>query len=479
MTTIEDVDYLVKNSVQDTVSFFIDSEKRNKQFWPTPSEYSIEFDEPIRQVFGIEVLDASVPSTMYAVDDHNSRVGIVLFDAVPAGAVPANAAKDVAALFSKLPPVQALLSSTEAKTTYVKVVLDPQPDTAYAFAASSTSSYYVHVVRSFTSYANIQAGHVQTYRVEQGSFNQVSAPAFATPYWEFRNAVFPLTEGNYDVLSFYNALTETFTVQNTNLTLSPITGSIERQYRVKFTGTLFFFFNMGISSAAALMGFNTPAYYASTNDTTFTQMYIEGLSDRLNNFLFGAKLDTAENFVIIPPGVINLLGVRYATLRCTEIEQNYNSYTKVGKYSNGIAVFKLFNDFATTNVRFDFSNIVKKPFHPIGKLSRLTFRFERAEGVLYDFKGCDHHMLICVKYYAPAIKKPDTFVPVLNPDYNPDYIDYVTRVARFEGVEREMQQQLMRNYQDKELLQERFNYEYSSSEEDDDDDGYDDDSDSD
>lgn len=62
---IEDVDYLRANSTQQNYVFVVDSADRDRVAWPTPSEYSITFTAPFTNVIGFEVVEASIPRTMY------------------------------------------------------------------------------------------------------------------------------------------------------------------------------------------------------------------------------------------------------------------------------------------------------------------------------------------------------------------------------------------------------------------------------
>jgi hypothetical protein len=79
--SIEDVNYLYKNSVKDNAIIFIESDKRDKNFYPTPSEYTITFDNPFRYVYGLEIIDASIPRTMYQIDKTNNNLKIIIGDA--------------------------------------------------------------------------------------------------------------------------------------------------------------------------------------------------------------------------------------------------------------------------------------------------------------------------------------------------------------------------------------------------------------
>ena len=75
--------------------------------------------------------------------------------------------------------------------------------------------------------------------------------------------------------------------------------------------------------------------------------------------------------------------------------------------------------------RFEFSSISDKEFHPIGKLPKLTFRFERLSRELYDFKGVNHHLLVVVRYLVPDNKKFAFTRSSINPNYQIDFLQYL------------------------------------------------------
>ena len=51
--TIDDIDFLKENSENDSVIIFIDSERRDYIAFPTPSEYSVTFDQPFKNVYSV------------------------------------------------------------------------------------------------------------------------------------------------------------------------------------------------------------------------------------------------------------------------------------------------------------------------------------------------------------------------------------------------------------------------------------------
>lgn len=133
-----------------------------------------------------------------------------------------------------------------------------------------------------------------------------------------------------------------------------------------------------------------------------------------------------ERHMIVSPNVASLVGSKYVKLRCEEIENlvddtNFAS----GNFSPGLALFntvaisKIYNNVAT-----NFHSIDYKNFHPIGKLTRLTFKFEDEFGNLVDFKGLEHHFTLLISYLVP-LQKEFFKKSILNPNYDGNFIQYL------------------------------------------------------
>lgn len=71
---MDDIDYLKAHSQRHSYMFYVDSAKRNRQMYPAPNQYQVQFNTPLRNVYSIQVLDASIPRTHYNVDKHNNRL---------------------------------------------------------------------------------------------------------------------------------------------------------------------------------------------------------------------------------------------------------------------------------------------------------------------------------------------------------------------------------------------------------------------
>lgn len=72
--SIEDIDFLYKNSIKESSIILIDSSKRDKDAYQRPNSYKITFNDPFKYVYGIEILDSSIPRTMYIIDKFNDTL---------------------------------------------------------------------------------------------------------------------------------------------------------------------------------------------------------------------------------------------------------------------------------------------------------------------------------------------------------------------------------------------------------------------
>lgn len=78
--SIEDVDYMRQNSFKQSYQFLINSKDRDHLVDPHPNKYKVTFTEPFKNVFSLEVVDASIPRTMYSIDKYNNTLIIIVDD---------------------------------------------------------------------------------------------------------------------------------------------------------------------------------------------------------------------------------------------------------------------------------------------------------------------------------------------------------------------------------------------------------------
>ena len=143
--------------------------------------------------------------------------------------------------------------------------------------------------------------------------------------------------------------------------------------------------------------------------------------------------DVAINskYIITSPGIVYFIGNKYIILRCPEIEEHLYRSLSYSKYTLGLAKFRV-ESVGINSEKLSITKIPVREFHPIGKLSRLSLRFETNKGGLYDFKGINHNIIFAIFYYEP-IQKNIPKKSILNPEYKMNYIDYLYKQEEIEG----------------------------------------------
>ena len=136
-----------------------------------------------------------------------------------------------------------------------------------------------------------------------------------------------------------------------------------------------------------------------------------------------------SEFAMISPGMLNLASENYLILRCDEIENHLRGSYDVKDFSPGLGLLNI-DVQGYASGRTEFFSIQYKEFHPIGKLKKMKFRFERkSDGLLYDFKNIDLHFIMTIKFLRPSQK--NVFEQsVLNPNYTPNYLGYFNKTLQ-------------------------------------------------
>jgi hypothetical protein len=504
--SIEDVQYLVNNSVEDSATIFVDSGVRNKEFYPTPAEYVVDFPDPLKNVFNIQILDGTIPSSMYNVDINNNLLRVLVFKTLEPPYVPPFEARQLLNeigdsprhqnYFDNTVPTRVLVVQDQAYRFAIENGFVPDDGTQntvvdleskFAILARSVANgvrleknvrsrrsdpgYAVFVfqgdeyaVNRTTATANINAvpliqsldtdrprffgsEYVVRERSNNGSLYDVSwfdiiettESSLTTYIQNGHSFVFDvschdlrLVPANYTIDSLETQFKRMLKPLQISISSDSDTVSVQFTHRFKYKCPHRFFFDMKNSSARSVMGFSEYAtsikaeeydFQANLLNNDFSVKYGSNLQVFGSLLSSPASSSNAAVYEIRTPGIINLLGVRYVKLRCPEFEDYMNGRVGYTKYSPGLGIFKLGGRNEVNHIRFDFQTVKTKNIHPIGKLSRLTFRFERPDGELYDFKGIDHHLYINIKMWVPT-QKMEFKGSVLNEEYNPDIRAY-------------------------------------------------------
>lgn len=472
MAAVDDIDHLIEHSRQESVTFFVDSSERDKLTFPDANRFCLTFSEPIRNVFGLEIMDAGIPSTMYVMDNNNNGLayshvfynnGFTLEDfnqffeelrQIKYFTDVFNA-KDSANIMIcvNTQNYQDIVNRSERVLQSNNIVFNRLEVTGLKIVEATNNVGFEYQGKTYQVLDNNQPLNLQpglfsidlptgtivsyeyAYISELDAQEQVrKGAAGAALYDVYVNNIYVEFEiGNYDLLSLFQYLNTylssirpfqtSFGLDASSLSVQQTSqfGNLTKQNKFKFVfpGYTTLLLDMDKSSCDDVLGFSRFADSDSMQYSMVNSMYPK---------LYASRLSANGQQSIEPDGVVNLQGIRYILLRIPEIESHYLNSFAYGKYTPGIGMFKLASPNEVANLRFDFVNLIKKAFHPIGKLSKLTFDFTLPNGQPYDFKGVDYNLLINVKYYAPMPSKQQKDVrqkSKLNPNYKPDLIEYL------------------------------------------------------
>jgi hypothetical protein len=512
---IEDVDFLKQNSVKQSYMFIVDSKDRDKLTYREPSAYVVDFENPFHSVVGFEVLDASIPRTMYNIDVYNNTINFFIFDASTSTVPDVRSVALSNYTTSTVDPgdynLQTLLPAlTSAMTMHVNG--DPSAPIAQITARSLSDPPELKNRLRFTCpypfVLNMQASTVAealgldefTRQTENDvpalvrrydeivAQEQVSIDPRTRNYQLFKSVDLPITEALGEQLTVFEGPRGVIRT----LPLGQTTWAAQR-FNVPFAC----FFTRVFAAVAAADGLADPSvqwelrrgsstYPSSSssdivasgniaisfldgtlsdsepienppklvpgqhywmvflNDNALVSIYYNDVPDNKTtlrtttnggttwdtpdiedlNFQLSIRIETNEEYhQVVAPGIFSLIGEKYVILRCAEIEDNSYRSLAYSKYNLGLAKFKL-GVVGYSENRVDFSKVPLREFHPIGKLARLTIRFETARGRLYDFKGVNHSITFAIHYYEPR-GHARFEQSILNPNYRTNFIEYM------------------------------------------------------
>jgi hypothetical protein len=544
MPTIEDIDFLKKNSIKQSYLFLVDSKDRQKETYPNPSEYIIEFSPPFQNVIGLNVVDAAIPRTMYNIDVYNNELYFFIHSSnydlnnlstadftkatlepgdytvqtltvelnnklttylnnnsnlprISITSAPLSNPPDIKSRLLFSAPYPFILDMNRSSVAeslgfdghirlteynlppydrnYDPYRPDKYPSLDPRIAQAATYYRQTKTLQEVTTYlvqsnypdASNVATNLQTIATNNQLFHSVDIPFTSNaPY--ISQDTFTLFEGprgvirqepltrplaqkftvpfQTNVTQIYAALSTSFvstsnfasfTIQEDNngipsgipltsgnIAVSFIDGSLSdstllayplhpQSYWIVFSSnpTLSLYYNDTLSSETTFKQYNDPNW---TNFDNIEEDIYYQLSIRVDVCNEYHKLKA--------PGIYSLIGERYIVLRCREIEENSFRSLSYSKYSLGIAKFRL-GVVGYREERLDYSSVPNREFHPIGKLTRLTLRFETANGRLYDFKDVNHTITFSVQYLEPHSTKEFT-QSLINANYDGDFMKY-------------------------------------------------------
>ena len=350
----------------------IDSKNRDFELYPDPNYYSINFNTPFKNVIGFDIIDTSIPRTMYSVDKYNNSL--------------------------------------------------------YYYIHTDTETSFDDFIKNELNY------DAKTY----------------DPTYNGKFKLFEITPGDYTLPTFIEHFNEEILISTKEidndivLEASGLTQPTELTDIIQFNCNYPFIFNMYDSTLAETLGFNLLVKKEFHN---IKYSYYEKLTakkpifgDNNNNFIkFSNILQSMRLYIsffdeknyeanypkkhhLISPGMVCFTGEKYIVLRSPEIEEY--SFGSLSYTNNNLGIAKLrTNSLGFNDERLYITKIPIREFHPVGKLSKLTFKFETSTGALYDFKGVNNNLTLAIYYFEPKFTN-DKFNSILNPNYTVNFNDY-------------------------------------------------------
>lgn len=467
---IEDIDYLKKHSMKESYILLIDSKNRDKSVHRTPENYKIDFESPFTHVYSVEVLDASIPRTQYSVDEHNNKLRLNAYNdkgkyidsakfidlTIPIGdyndTTLITKVNDILNVNNIDMLLRNVSSPSNVKSTFEfvsphKFELDMHSSTLntvlgfdmYNVGGESGKyanykefikpvnyeSDFITDTRYSTTFKNRWFGSILS-QTDTVTFTGYESPTNLGDTYTGSGSVTLIQPFKIDNDLYISGYLENFNIEilsgNYNIviknekgdaveiidtTITPLNESSNYQAHITFTSDFTVNVNTGVEDIKAVTNKNGDKL--KVNESNFELNFEVILHKKLHK--------------VVAPGMHNLLGERYLMLRCKEIEDHLFKFRAYESYSMGMAKFKLsvqgFED-----ERFDFSSIPPREFHPIGKLSCLSFEFLNPDGSYYNFRGINHTLTLIIRYYTPT-QDPTLFKSKLNPEYDPDIFKYI------------------------------------------------------
>ena len=229
---------------------------------------------------------------------------------------------------------------------------------------------------------------------------------------------------------------------------------------------------MNDSTIAETLGFDL---YAKKEDNGIKYTYNNHLNSSNNKRFFVSRenVDSTKNnsylnnndylkYNIIAPGMVCFTGEKYILMRSPEIEEYSFGSLSYTNNNLGIAKFRT-NSLGFNDEKLYVTKIPIREFHPIGKLSKISLRFETNKRLLYDFKGINHNITLAIYYYEVKINKIEDFNSILNPNYSLNFnnYNYTNEEEEFENnEEQELKDEFISrdNLNNYRIMEQKYNY---------------------
>ena len=443
--TMEDVQFLRKQAKEESYLFVVDSAKRDKSAYPSPSEYTFQFNAPFKNVIGMEMLDASIPRSEYIVDSWcNTLVYTVNNGPKQTMTVP-EGDYNLLQLCEKMSTLLNGIGAEPVSAPYAQTsrlrFFGPQPFVLYL--GESTMRRQLGFAGTEKTVSSALAADATTTRAFRGPF-----PGFETvrvePGNAIRQAFVPTESGTaFSVVVYIDQTTSSeMTVSivdgaGTQYGTATVTPAAQSESRVVNASSPLVagddYFLVLESDGGADVYTNIPA-----GDMTYADR-APSASGPWTQTEYAVACDVftgVDRFELESTHLADLTGVRYVMVRCPEIETYLYRERAYEPLYAGLGMVKLGGN-GIREQRFDFVSFPARTLvTPLGKLSSISIRLEKPDGTVYNSRGIDHSLVFVIRYYSgiKADSTPDQ-QRILNPMYSPHTLEYLEKTRWREEVD--------------------------------------------
>lgn len=424
---MEDIQYLVQRAKEESFLFVIDSSKRDIRAYPSPSEYAIQFDAPFCNVFGFDLLNATIPRTEYTVErGKNTIVYDVDGERKTATVEPGD--YNLVQLCEALNPLLDGVAIEPHSTPY-QLRSRVRFYSPFAFRLVAEGSTLIKTLGFYddTPVYDASLTGIAEERAFQGPFpgfdiqEVTSSASLRQPFvpsvsGTASKVLVHCTDGSVDVeIRIVDGLGN---VYGTATVSGGAPESVVANGLPITAGVTYYLEITTVTDGAiytSLPRENEPVAEVSDGDTW---MPVDS-----GNAVACEVYASYNRYELESPGLVDLTGERHVIVRCEEIESHLHRGRKTESFHGGLGMVKLGGN-GYQDQRFDFVSFPsRKLYDPIGKLKTLTFRLTKPDGSLYDTRGVDHTLLCVIKYYVHV--QEATSPTMLNPEYTPSVTQHM------------------------------------------------------
>lgn len=429
---MDDVAYMRSRTVQESYMFMVDSRTRDRAAHPEPSDYTIEFSAPFRNVCSFSLVDVTIPRTQYSVDIGTNTLKYTLsgdpetFEVtVPPGDYTLPQLCDVLnrLLYGGL-TVEPESTPYDLKNT-VRIFRGIGGFTLFMGQSGLRTALgfpprTVDVTETALQPATAHAGpYVETQTLPVSPTEHVRQHFQAQSSGTVQRVVVSCPESQsltlrltVEIQSVGGAVMARGTIapmRTQEATLDPATplGAL-------VAGDTYVLVVRANELASVFVAIGTNVGALDSGPSPW--LPVEKELKLCCEVTVGAPVYQATS-----PNIVDLTGEKVVLIRCPEIESVlFRERFTEEKYHTGLGYVKM-GGLGFREHRSDYYiPFPPRTFHPIAKVSKLTIRLENPDGSLYQTRGVDHVLLMNIVYWKVAAENAGGAPVGLNPAYSGD-----------------------------------------------------------